>query len=478
MTDLTHSPPVATSSGLLATTRKATARHAALVAFVVGTVGFLIGTMSQAPKLFYYDSGVYWGLGTTFSFHGHFSLLNFNSPLRGYLLPLVDRGLHGIAALLTLNDSTPAKVFNCLIFALIATVLLPALAQTVWPTQRWGVARRLVLAAVLGILWGGYLAFPLSDFPAAAAALLALIAVARPDRVTPMLVAGIACGAAIDMRPAYILLPLAMLLLLARSWWQDRRGARRGVLVRRAACLLAALFGFALVTTPQVLATHHHGGGWAFIPGSQAHLSNLQYSEGMHLQLYDTYVGVGEPAAQMSYVDPTGTRLLQRNGTYIHSTAQYAKLILHHPLTMLGIFARHVINGVDQRYNTPYVEHVPPEQPLRLLSFAFVFFALVRLCWGAARDSLGPARWRYIAAVLISDATAVASAMEPRFMVLPACMTYITVLAPGWSRITHEKLPTSRRIILAVSLIGAGVVFGLIVHTVTTGAGQHLIFGP
>ena len=477
MNDLTHSLlPARLRGRLLLTIREATATVSSLAAFLIATAGLIIATMVQAAKPFYFDSGDYWSLGTTFSDNGHFSLSNFNSPLRGYLLPLVDRGLHAVAALLTLHDSTLAKIFNCLVFALIATVLLPTLAETAWPTRRWGIARRLVLAGVLGVLWGGYLAFPLSDFPAAAAALLALIAVSRPCATAPMFAAGLACGAAIDMRPAYILLPLAMLLLLAASWWRGRSESRRAHL-QRAACLTAALFGFALVSTPQVLATHHHGGTWGLIPGSQAHLSSLQYTDGLLLQRYDTYVGVGEPAPQMNYVDPTGTRLLADNGTYIKSTAQYAKLVLNNPVAMLGLFARHVINGLDQRYNTPYIEHVPPDRPMRALSFAFVFLALVRLVWPAARRSLGPARWRYPAAVLLSGATAVATAMEPRFMLLTSSVTYTLVLAPGWPDALRRETRTSRRVMLGLSALAAGAVFVLLVQSVTSGASRHLTFG-
>jgi hypothetical protein len=232
-----------------------------------------------------------------------------------------------------------------------------------------------------------------------------------------------------------------------------------------------------VISAPQVLATHRHGGGWSFIPGSQAHLSSLQYSDGLHLQRYDTYVGHAEPSPEMNYVDETGTRLLRQSGGYINTTSQYVKVILHHPLAMLGLFARHVINGLDQRYNTPYVEQVPPEQPLRALGFAFILLALVRIAWPAARRSLGPARWRYPIAMLLAGITSIASAVEARFLLPAASLSYIVVLAPGSSALLRREVHGPRPVVVAVSLLAGALVFAFIVHTVTTGAGQDLRFG-
>ena len=82
--------------------------------------------------------------------HGSFSLLNFSSATRGYLLPLVNHGLQNIAADLTWTSSSIVKLANALTFALIGAVLGPALIKTVWPQQpSWGLGRRLVLTALL-----------------------------------------------------------------------------------------------------------------------------------------------------------------------------------------------------------------------------------------------------------------------------------------------------------------------------------------
>lgn len=452
-------------------------RSSKLFAIAAACAAGLAWTMSQAPKPFYYDSGVYWSLGATFAPHGRFSLLNFDSSLRGYFLPLVDRGLRAIAADLSWQDSSLAKLFNVLIFALIATVLVPALAERAWPERRWGPLRRIVLAVILIALWGGYLAFPLSDFAAVAMVLLAIVSVAQSGSPGWMLTAGLACGIAIDMRPAYVLLAPAIAVPFALDWWADR-AEQRSAHVRRGVCLAVALVGFAVVSAPQALATHRHFGSWSFIPGSTAGLSTLQYTEGLHLQLYDTYVGSGEPGPQMDYVDATGTRLLAQRGGTINSASEEVQLLLNHPLDMLGLFARHEINGLDERYDTPYVEHVGAwDLWSRVIGFGFVFLALVRVFWPAARRSLGPARWRYPAALLISGLAAIPSAVEARFMLPTALFSYMIVLTPGWSTLASGSPTGFPRGVRLVGLLLALAAFCIVVTAVVTGATHSLRFG-
>ncbi|HEY4810622.1 MAG TPA: hypothetical protein VIH71_06135, partial [Solirubrobacteraceae bacterium] len=100
-------------------------------------IGVLAIALLQGAKPFYYDSLNYWMLGKSFTLHGKFSLLNFSDPLRGYLLPLIDHGLQGVAAAFRWRASTAAKIFNAFALALIGAVLAPRLAEMSWPEQRW-----------------------------------------------------------------------------------------------------------------------------------------------------------------------------------------------------------------------------------------------------------------------------------------------------------------------------------------------------
>ena len=59
----------------------------ARVAFAWGFAAALIVALRRTEILLL-DSGGYWSLGSTFFLNGHFSVLNFANPVRGYLLPL------------------------------------------------------------------------------------------------------------------------------------------------------------------------------------------------------------------------------------------------------------------------------------------------------------------------------------------------------------------------------------------------------
>ncbi len=450
----------------------------ATLAFAVGFIALLTIALLQSPKPFYYDSGLYWELGESFTKEGHFSLLNFENGIRGYGLPLIYHGLRILDAHLAWSESATVKLFNAAILALIGGVLAPKLAELAWPERPWDLSRRLALVALLLIFWSGFLNYPLSDFPALAAALLALVAVGRPNRPGWMLCAGLACGAAIDIRAAYLLL-LPVLLALAVASWVAQRGAPHPATGRRALCMVLLVAGFAAVSLPQSLAAHRHFGTWSFIPGAMFNVAKEFLIPGMTLQLYDTYVGAGHPA-QMFYEDPTGTRILHSyNNGVITGYGQYLELIASHPLAMGGLLARHVVNALDVRYSTPYIES--PEDGsnrwMRIAGFALVLLALLRLLWPAARRSLGPSRWRYPAGLGLLCVTSAALPVERRYMLPAYLLAYLLALTPGWPTPIESGESGLRRWRTAAALLAVSAVFAAVVYHVVSATTSHLHFG-
>jgi hypothetical protein len=448
------------------------------LALGVAFLGTMLVAFLQGAKVFYFDSGNYWTLGDSFVKHGDFSLLNFDSPLRGYLLPLVDHGLQGLADAFGWTSSTSAKLFNVFTFSVLGALLAPRLAELCWPERRWNVQRRLGLTALLIVFWSGYLNFPLSDFPALALVLLALVAVARSDRPGWMLVAGFAGGGAIDIRPSYVMLAPVLLLLVAWASF-ERRGRRDSPsLARQAICLGLLVVGFVIVSAPQSLISHRNFNIWSFVPGTAAHLESLQLTEGLRLQRVGGYVGAGHPPL-MIYEDQDGSKLLgeQKHHT-VTGFGQYLGLVTNHPVAMGGLFARHVLNGLDQRYSTPYIEHLDSDSHrwMRLAGFLLVFLALLRLIWPAARRSLGVGRWRYPLALLICCLTAVPSAMEPRYMLPVYLLSYMLVLAPGWPSPFKSEGNGVRRFRTLGTIAVAFVLFMVVVGHAVSGASSHLHF--
>ncbi|HEY2766948.1 MAG TPA: hypothetical protein VGI76_01750 [Solirubrobacteraceae bacterium] len=405
-----------------------------LVAFAVVFIATTIAALAVGAHPFYYDSGLYWTLGGSFAVHGHFSLLNFNSSLRGYLWPLMARLLHVLAVGLGSSDSLVARLANTLAISLVGAILAPRLAELAWPRRRWGFWRRLALVALLLVFWSGYLPYPLTDLPALMMVLLALVSLAHPESPGWSVLAGAACGAAIDMRPSYILLAPMLLALTGLVWW-EHRGDSKVSLRRKCVCAALLIGAFALVSLPQSLASQRHFSTWSFVPGAAAHLATVQLTEGLRLQRYETYVGPGH-SPRMLYLDAAGDRLLsEQKHDEISSTSQYVGLIINHPSTMLSLFVRHTINGFDQRYNTPYVARLDTRSHwwLRLGSLTLVFLALLRVLWPAAQRRLAPTRWRYPLALLLCSLTAVPSAVETRYLLSVYVLVYMLVLLPGWS---------------------------------------------
>ncbi len=433
----------------------------------------------QGAKSFYYDSdGYYRVLAQTFVANGHFSLLNFHDPLRGYALPLIYREMQALTESLAWKPSSLVKLFNALLFALIGMALVPRLAERAWPRHSWGLLRRLSLVALLLVFWSGYLNFPLSDFPALTMALLAIVAIAHQDRPGWMLLAGGAGGLALNMRPSY--LPLEPMLVVLILWaWLDQRGGSHPSLSRRATCVGLLVLGFVAVSLPQSLSSYRHGLTWSPVPGASVSTGSEFLTPGLVNQRYDTYVGP-DRAPEMFYRDPSGIKLLETEpNNLISGTSQYMMLIMRHPIAMTGVFARHIINGLDSRYSTVYIEHLESRSrwALRVVGFLFVFLALVRVAWPTARRRLGPGRARYPIAFLMCVVTTVPTAIEPRYLLPVYLLSYVMVLTPGWpSPIESGKVGWRRFRTVAILLI-AYVGFMAIVWNVTSIAGAHLQFG-
>ncbi len=436
----------------------------------------LVVVIITGDKPFYFDSGEYWELGNTFISHNHFSLLNFDSAIRGYLWPLVAHLLHQVALGLAWSSSLTVRFFNAAALALLGSVLAPKLAEVLWPRWHWGVVRRSALASLLLIFWSGYLAFPLSDLPALALGLLALVALTHRNSPAWSALAGASCAAAIDMRPSYVLLAPAALALCVWHWYDERASQPAW---RPTLCLGLLVGAFALVSLPQSLASHRHFATWSFLPGTAAHLTTFQLTEGLRLERYETYVGAGH-GPQMLYVDQAGQQLLGKEpGHVITSTGQYVDLILSHPAAMASLFLRHIVNGFDQRYTTPYVARLNTgsHRLLRLASFTLLFLALLRLLWPAARRSLGRATWRYAAALLLGCLTAVPSAMETRYLLPAYLLGYLLVLAPGWPNPLGHKGTGVARIRTVGAIAIAYAAFILFVWHIASSTSAHLQFG-
>ncbi|HEY4812849.1 MAG TPA: hypothetical protein VIH71_17515 [Solirubrobacteraceae bacterium] len=450
------------------------------IAFAFAVAGTFAVAMLQAQKPFYTDSSTYWTTAVaTFTLNGHFSLLNFDVPQIGYALPLTNHGLQILAGELAWTASSTVKLVNAATIALIGTVLGPALIKAVWPAQpSWGMARRLVLTAALVVFWSGFLNFPLSDFPGLAMALLALAALARTDSPAWMLLAGVAAGLAINMRPEYVLLAPSLLAIVAWTW-RTQRGMPHASSARRVVCAAFLTIGFVIVSLPQSLAAQRHGAGWSPIPHSVALEPALYFGNGMTDQAYDTFAIEQSPSVEMRYGYPAGERLLaEQTAGKVTSQGQYLGLFLSHPVVMFGDIFRHIVNGLDPLYSTYVVENLHNDGRGwgRIAGFLLLFLALLRVLWPAARRLLGPARLRYLLALAVCCVPALPTQMERRYMLPVYLLGYILALTPRWPNPFGSAAAGLRRFRTPIVIVFAFAVYASVVWSITSDAISHLTF--
>lgn len=446
--------------------------RAVVVAFIVAFAGALLVGILQGERIFYGDAGNYWSLATLFTRDGHFSLVTFDSQARGYAFPFAIYGLKALASSLELSASNVTTLFNALLYALIGAVLAPRLSEMVWPRQHWGPMRRLVLTALLLTFWSGDLNYPLSDFPGLATAFLALVAVGHPDSPGWMLTAGAAAAATVDIRSAYVAF-LPMFAIMTGLAWFDQRGSEHVTAMRRALCVSLLVIGFIVVSLPQSLTAHRYYGTWSFVPGATLpSYTEQKLTEGIIIQRYDTFAAP-RGVAGIFYPDTAGRRLLgEQPGGEITSSGQYLGLFVSDPVEMVSLLTRRIINGLDARYSTVYVEHVDSGGHLwlRIAGFLLVFLALVRVLWGPARRGLGPIKWRYPVALSLCCLTSITTPVETRYMLPVYMLTYMLVLAPGWVNPIGPSERGWRRLASLAVLLAVFAAFTVVVWHVVSGA--------
>jgi hypothetical protein len=160
-------------------------------------------------------------------------------------------------------------------------------------------------------------------------------------------------------------------------------------------------------------------------------------------------------------------------------TRQYAELVMSHPVAMAGVFVRHLVNGFDQRYSTPYVAHLDTgsQRWLRAAGFLLILLALIRVLWPPARRSLGKARWRYSIALGLCCLTSIPSAVETRYMLPGYLLSYMLALLPGWPN-PLDNGKTGIRRYRTLAIIGlCSLAFLAAVAYVASNASGNLRFG-
>jgi len=414
--------------------------------FLLVAAVYLLHFEVSGDDRFHSDALEYWQLGELFDRDGHFSLLSYDSPHRGYSLPLFNHGLQVVAAAGGFGGLGLVRLTGALLAATLGVVVLPRLARLLFPSAAIGWGRVLLLNALIFLFWRGHFGFPLTDFPALLAASVGLIALLR-GTTAAFVVAGIGFGLAANLRPAYLPAAIAALTAAALVPPPPRTWRRRGL------ALTLVLAGALLVSLPQMVINNHVRGTWSPLVPSTREITLLKLTEGLRSQRYETWVKTPDryPDIKVYYRDPAGQRVLNdEDVSEITSYRQYAGIVLRHPHLMTASYALHVVNGLDVWYPTPYVRDLEDRKVfLSWIQFTLVFVGAARLLLPEARRRLGQISWIGVAVFLSPCLSAVPGGIEPRFFLPAHVLVYMLVCFGPAARESFVPVRRTRRAALA-----------------------------
>ena len=390
-----------------------------------------------SPGQFRFDAAEYWELSLKFTPAGGFSLLAFDEPLRGYLGPLLVLPARLLCHLTGWSMLTGARVLGAGWAALLFGVAIPEL----WARatgRALGGGRWLALLGLSFVFWRDYFNFTLSDMPALALLLLGLAALCRRGWAWAG-VAGVLLAAAINIRPIYV-------ACLPGVCWLLATGAKQEPGRNLAKEIIALAAGAGLVLLPQLLINQRHFGQNTPLVLAQRlgkePLYLRQLAWGTAFQRYETSLVPTIPRS-LVFADSVGQRALAAvPGGHFVGYGEFAGFLAQHPFSSAARCARHLFNGLDIRYPTPYPTrlHPPGQAVLRLLNYSLLglSFWLVVQGWRNGRAHPLPAvapevraPGAVLMALLLPCLLTLPTLMECRFL-LPLHLLLLTGVAATW----------------------------------------------
>ena len=447
-------------------------RHQRAAAFLAAFLIFMLLHQIEDVRWFRWDAGDYWSLA------GLHTLLNFPDEIRGYFYPLLLAPARYLFDLHSNWGYLPYQLESAAVYAYMLAVALPAFYQKVFGGH-FSFWRRLVVPVLVSCLFPGLIVYPLSDLPAACLILGAILcgmhSVAGPQRPWArcghLLLSGILAYGAYNARTIFLFPMLALTIAIPLVLYRGT-GWRQQCLA-----ILVFLVGATLAAVPQSLINLRHHGTWApaviTVTGGRS-LFAQQLLWGMAVQRYETTL---DPSAQLPavvYPDSAGERLL---GT-LHigkdfTVADYLQLLVSHPVEFLGIYGRHVVNGLDVRDGDVYSKRLASTRDGRALcNLLVVFLGLSIMLAGAFTHSLvertNRLAWFWMLVILLPTLAIIPGAIETRFFLSLHLALYSAI---AFSADWHRMAANFKRNYLAVLIafgITAGIFFAVSLSTMAT----------
>ncbi len=447
------------------------------VPILIATAAFLASNYwSYGKEPLYWDAWHYWTLGQKFFLEdGSFSFVNFGTPFRGYLFPLILAGVQKLSSICPIDGLLLYRILAAVGAGFFTSALIPKVYHKA-TGRRAGNLQVLLFSGLVLLFWRGYMAYPLSDFPAIACLLLAYVLFPSFQTPSPlnglrMILAGLCLASATNIRPSFLMVLLLLtayvVLKSARSW----RSLTKPALLRFS--LLVA--GMAVAFAPQSVLNFVHKDSFSpLIPTNGLYARQLTW--GIRYQRYGTNVGTAYPSPELRFIDPVGDAICKMEHIDVETPitySAYAGLVAKYPFDFIVIYTRHLFNGFDIVYSTPYVKEVQnPRVIFSLANYLLIFIAGAILIQRRSACRANGAMLGLIFVFISPALLSIPGAIEPRFFLPIYLLVYATVslgLSPQELRMRDSVVWVQRYWLAALCF----VLFSFVLSTLTFSTLEH-----
>lgn len=447
-----------------------------LAAFGVTTALFLLLHWIWGVTEFPWDAGGYWKLSAVGL------LFDFPKEIRGYFYPALLSPARLLSDIAPSLAYVPYRIISSLTYAYVFTRLLPAFYVSVFggSVNFW---RRLIVPVLVFALFPGVIIYTLSDLPALALMLGAVVCSMRSEdssttarRYFFLCLGGFLAYGAYNTRTIF-LFPLGLATVSLAAVIYRNHPVRVRIFVT-----VAFLIGVMLASTPQILINKkNYGELWPGVITTSSYNRSLFASQllwGITLQRYETSIDKSSPGAGVFYLDKAGERLFTVNkiGNTPFEVPDYLMLVLRNPIEFVGIFGRHIVNGLDLRDGEVYTLGQPGKKNiLAALNFLVVFSGLAIIGMAAtvhrSAGQQGIVRFFWMFLMMLPVLAVIPGAIETRFFLAFHLAIYCAIAFS--SDITAIRNALSRHLVLITLAFGVSALAFFSVSTTTMSNPQY-----
>ncbi len=403
---------------------------------------FILEVYMKAPK-YHYDSILYWFAGDYMIEDGSINFLNYPKTYiyRGYALPFLYKMLRLFATADTLNLFS-FRVANALIWSVLCYYLLPSLMQRLFKV-RVKKYISILLSGLIIFFWYGSVIHTLSDGYATILIFLdVMLLIMLKEKQTFMSKAlcaffiGVISYLVYNIRTMYIISLYVLFFVLI---YYIFKGANK--VYSKIAIFSIAIIGFVMAGIPQMIINMQYMNEISIrVPteafsGAGNNLFIYQLFAGLELQRYETYIGTDYASPGLQFIDVVGKEILQGVQGKEYTLIELIKIYLKHPIDCIGIYMRHFINALDNRFPEVYIQDLNKNRSLYIVlnySIIYVFFySLWQNLNKIRKERKGKEMLDIVpllAVILLPSLLATAGALEIRFYMPVWFLIYAYVL--------------------------------------------------